>query len=210
MDYTTNEVASLLGKSTKTISRYIKEGVLHPVKRKGKGNHFVNFFTSKEINSLLHRTDTTKATTENKKSNDINEEVLSMLKDTISILQEELKQKNEQLDRALLHTKDITSSLQFAQRENSLLMDRLALPIPNEQNSEAVLKWNKFHNIRDNVQTMSRQCPDKTKGQKAINIVKTVNNTRDNIRDSDRTYDKRAKELNRKKRQSILSWIFGK
>ena len=53
MDYTLTkkEVEKLLGKSSKTISRYVKQGKLHPVKQK-RGNYDIYLFDTQEVSRL--------------------------------------------------------------------------------------------------------------------------------------------------------------
>lgn len=163
MDYTKSEVANILNRSEKTISRYIKDGLLHPIKMKGASGQEAYFFKSVEVDKLKEGTkrgdkskikskgkNHTKGDTVDRNDNnkdwtkrgqrldkegtkggqrvDINQEVLGMLQDTINILKDELKAKNQQLSDARSHSKDLMNSLQFAQQENLQLRNFLALP----------------------------------------------------------------------------------
>ena len=106
------EASKILGKSKRTISRYIKAGKLNPQKIKSqKGIKY--YFNLAELENLK-KPDTTGQMTGQNKFDDKNNDTLSLLKDTINLLQKQLKAKDKQI-----------ANFQDRQRETNILMGQL-------------------------------------------------------------------------------------
>ena len=106
------EASKILGKSERTLSRYIKKKLIIPEKIKTqKGIKYS--FNLAELESLKKR-DTTGQMTRQNKFDDKNNDTLSLLKDTVNLLQKQLKAKDRQI-----------ANFQDRQRETNFLMGQL-------------------------------------------------------------------------------------
>lgn len=106
------EASKILGKSKRTISRYIKAGKLNPEKIKSQNGTKYRFNLA-ELESLK-KPDITGQMTRQNKFDDKNNDTLSLLKDTINLLQKQLKAKDKQI-----------ANFQDRQREYNILMGQL-------------------------------------------------------------------------------------
>jgi len=111
-DLTLKEVCQVLGKSKRTVSRYIKARKLNPEKIKSKKGIEYRFNLA-EIESLK-KPDTTGQMTRQNIIDDKNNDTLSLLKDTMKLLQKQLKAKDTQIINML-----------DRQRETNILMGQL-------------------------------------------------------------------------------------
>ena len=106
------EASKILGKSKRTLSRYIKKKLIIPEKIKSqKGIKY--FFNLADLESFK-KPDTTGQTTRQNKFDDKNNDTLSLLKDTINLLQKQLKAKDKQI-----------ANFQDRQREANILRGQL-------------------------------------------------------------------------------------
>ena len=106
------EASKILGKSERTLSRYIKKKLLNPDKIKTeKGTKYL--FNRSEVENLK-KPDTTGQMTGQNIFDNKNNDTLSLLKDTINLLQKQLKAKDKQI-----------ANFQDRQREANILMGQL-------------------------------------------------------------------------------------
>jgi len=111
-DLNLKEVCEILKKSKRTVSRYIKNGWLNPEKVKvQKGIEYR--FSRSEVEDLK-KPDTTGQMTRQNIIDDKNNDTLSLLKDTMKLLQKQLKAKDTQIINML-----------DRQRETNILMGQL-------------------------------------------------------------------------------------
>ena len=109
---TFKEASKILGKSERTLSRYIKKKLLNPDKIKTeKGTKYL--FNRSEVENLK-KPDTTGQMTGQNIFDNKNNDTLSLLKDTINLLQKQLKAKDKQI-----------ANFQDRQREANILMGQL-------------------------------------------------------------------------------------
>jgi DNA-binding transcriptional MerR regulator len=107
------QVCNILGKSKRTISRYIKKGLLNPEKVRGqKGIEYR--FNRSEVESLKNPETTGQETGQNQKTIIKDDDTLSLLKDNMKLLQKQLKSKDQQIKKLL-----------DRQRETNYLMGQL-------------------------------------------------------------------------------------
>jgi len=107
-----SEACKILKKSKRTVSRYIKAGKLNPEKIKSqKGIEYR--FNLTELESFK-KPDTTGQTTRQNIIDDKNNDTLSLLNDTMKLLQKQLKAKDTQIINML-----------DRQRETNILMGQL-------------------------------------------------------------------------------------
>ena len=112
------EASRILGKSKRTISRYIKAGKLNPERIKGqKGIEYR--FSQSEIESFKKPATTGQMTRQNK-FDDKNNDTLSLLKDTMKLLQKQLKAKDTQIKQLLERQRE--ANILMGQLQNKVLM----------------------------------------------------------------------------------------
>jgi len=117
-DLTFNEVCQELGKSKRTVSRYIKKGLLKPEKVKAqKGIEYR--FSQSEIESFK-KPDTTGQMTRQNIIDDKNNDTLSLLNDTMKLLQKQLKAKDTQIKQLLERRRE--TNILMGQLQNKVLM----------------------------------------------------------------------------------------
>ena len=112
------EAAKILGKSERTLSRYIKKKLIIPEKIKSqKGIKYR--FNLAELESLK-KPDTTGQMTRQNKSDDKNNDTLSLLKDTMKLLQKQLKAKDTQIKQLLERQRE--ANILMGQLQNKVLL----------------------------------------------------------------------------------------
>jgi excisionase family DNA binding protein len=110
---TFKETCNILGKSKRTVSRYIKKGLLNPEKVRGqKGIEYR--FNRTEVESLKNPDTTGQKTGQKQKVEIKNDDTLALLKDNMKLLQKQLKSKDQQIKKLL-----------DRQRETNYLMGQL-------------------------------------------------------------------------------------
>jgi hypothetical protein len=192
MEYTLTkkEVEKLLGKSPKTISRYIKSKKLNPIKQKNSKGHLSYMFNKEEVDTIGQGTqqetnEGTFYTGEDKaksdSTNNLNNETGGTKRgskdktgdtagDIVGLLKEQINVKDEQI-------KNLTMSLQWEQQEKAKLINLLGAP--------------------------------KDIGDITGDIVDTVE---DITGDKEKTKpeEKSKKESGDKRQKGLFSWLFGK
>jgi predicted DNA-binding transcriptional regulator AlpA len=110
-DLSLNEVCKELGKSKRTITRYIKKRILNPEKIKTEKGILEYRFEKSEIENIKNLDITTRQTTrQNQKVEQKNDNILSLIK----VLEKQLKAKDRQIKQLL-----------DRQRETNILMGQL-------------------------------------------------------------------------------------
>lgn len=121
-DLTLKEVCQALGKSKRTVSRYIKKGLLKPEKIKAqKGIEYR--FSQSEIESFK-KPDTIGQMTRQNKFDDKNNDTLSLINDTLKLLQKQLKAKDTQIKQLLERQRETNYLLKGLQDKVLLLEDK--------------------------------------------------------------------------------------
>jgi len=116
------EASKILGKSKRTLSRYIKAGKLNPeIKKSQKGIKY--YFNLTELENLKKPDTTGQATRQNIKI-DKNNDTLSDLKNIIKFLQEQLKEKDRQIKKEQEGQRKLTIMLNRERNHTLLLEDR--------------------------------------------------------------------------------------
>jgi hypothetical protein len=141
------QTCEALNKSKKTISRYVKQGKLNPRSKKSKRGTTEYRFNEPEVLALkekLFGTPPPEQTEETRQRGQ--REVISILRETQNMLKDQLKKKDEQIDKL----NKTTDSLIERNRETNLLIGNLQhqismlkLPEPTED-GEAVRKKESF------------------------------------------------------------------
>jgi len=96
-DMTLSEVCQELGKSKRTITRYIKAGKLNPEQVKNEKYRF----NRSEVESLKNPDTTGQETGQKQKVEIKNDDTLALLKDNMKLLQKQLKSKDQQIKKLL-------------------------------------------------------------------------------------------------------------
>lgn len=196
MEYTLTkkEVEKLLGKSPKTISRYIKGKKLNPIKQKNARGNLVYMFNKEEVDTIGQGTgrgsnDETFYTgggkTKSESANNLNNETGETNKrtkdktgdgsgDIVEFLKEQLVVKDEQI-------KNLTMSLQFEQQEKVKLINLLGAP----------------KDIGDTTEDI------------AGDIVDTAGDIEEDKKET-KPEGKGKKEAGDKRQKGLFSWLFGK
>ena len=117
-DLTFIEVCKLLGKSKRTVSRYIKAGKLNPEKIKSQKGIEYRFDLTELEN--LKKPDTTGQKTRQNIIDDKNNDTLSLLNDTLKLLQKQLKAKDTQIKQLLERQRE--ANILMGQLQNKVLM----------------------------------------------------------------------------------------
>jgi transcriptional regulator with XRE-family HTH domain len=113
-DMTLSEVCQELGKSKRTITRYIKAGKLNPEQVKNEKGILEYRFNRSEVESLKNPDTTGQETGQKQKVEIKNDDTLALLKDNMKLLQKQLKSKDQQIKKLL-----------DRQRETNYLMGQL-------------------------------------------------------------------------------------
>jgi len=111
-ELTLNEVCSILGKSKRSLSRIIKKKLLNPDKVKTqKGTEYR--FNLAELESLKKPDTTGQTTRHNIKIEKNDDDTLSLLKDTMKLLQKQLKSKDTQIKQLLERQRELTRTVTY-------------------------------------------------------------------------------------------------
>ena len=112
------EASKILGKSERTLSRYIKKKLIIPEKIKSQRGIKYRFNLA-ELESLK-KPETTGQMTRQNKFDDKNNDTLSLFKDTINLLQKQLKAKDKQI--ANFQDRQGEANILLGQLQNKVLM----------------------------------------------------------------------------------------
>jgi DNA-binding transcriptional MerR regulator len=137
------EASKILGKSKRTLSRYIKKKLIIPEKIKSqKGIKYC--FNLAELESLK-KPDTTGQTTGQNKKTIINNDTLSFLKDTMKLLQKQLKAKDTQIKQLLERQREANILMGQLQNKVFLLEDKSKGKRPDKKDQTddmtSQIKW---------------------------------------------------------------------
>ena len=117
-DLTFIEACKILKKSKRTVSRYIEAGKLNPQRIKFQKG-FEYRFSKSELENLK-KPDTTGQKTRQNIFDDKNNDTLSLIKDTINLLQKQLKAKDTQIKQLLERQRE--ANILMGQLQNKVLM----------------------------------------------------------------------------------------
>jgi len=138
-DFTLNEICQELRKSKRTITRYIKKGLLKPEKVKNEKGILEYRFKKPEIENFKNSGKTTSQTTrQNQKVEIKNNDTLLLLKDTMKLLQKQLKAKDIQIKQLL-----------DRQRETNVLMGQLQNRVLLLEDKSKGKRADKIHQTND-------------------------------------------------------------
>jgi len=122
-DLSLKEVCERLGKSRRTVSRYISNGLLNPDKIKTERGLYEYRFDQSEIESLKKR-GRSQTTGQNIKIDRNIDDTLALLKDTIKLLQKQLKAKDNQINKMLERQREANILTGQLQNKVFLLEDK--------------------------------------------------------------------------------------
>lgn len=141
---TLSEACTLLKKSKRTVSRYIKKGLLNPVKNKSKKGTTQYQFSRTELESLK-KPDITGQMTRQIYFDDKNNGTLTLLKDTMKLLQNQLKAKDTQIKQLLDRQRESNYLLKGLQDKVLLLEDKSKDKRPDKKDwtddTTSQVKW---------------------------------------------------------------------
>jgi excisionase family DNA binding protein len=120
---TFKETCNILGKSKRTVSRYIIKGLLRPEKVRGqKGIEYR--FNRTEVESIKNPDTTGHETGQNQKTIIKDDDTLALLKDNMKLLQKQLKSKDQQIKKLLDRQRETNYLLGQLQNKVLLLEDK--------------------------------------------------------------------------------------
>jgi len=120
---TFKETCDILSKSKRTVSRYIKKGLLRPEKVRGqKGIEYR--FNRTEVESLKNQDTTGQKTGQNQRSDTKEDDTLSLLKDNMKLLEKQLKSKDRQIKQLLDRQRETNYLMGQLQNKVLLLEDK--------------------------------------------------------------------------------------
>ena len=122
-DLTFTEVSELLKKSKRTVSRYISNGLLNPDRIKTEKGNLEYRFSQSEVESLKKR-DRGQGTGQNIKTDRNIDDTLTLLKDTVKLLQKQLKAKDNQINKMLERQREANILTGQLQNKVFLLEDK--------------------------------------------------------------------------------------
>jgi len=122
-DLTFTEVSELLKKSKRTVSRYISNGLLNPDRIKTEKGNLEYRFSQSEVESLKKR-GRGQGTGQNIKIDRNIDDTLALLKDTIKLLQKQLKAKDNQINKMLERQRETNILTGQLQNKVFLLEDK--------------------------------------------------------------------------------------
>jgi len=155
-DLNLKEVCQEIGKSKRTITRYIKKGVLNPERVKTENGILEYRFDPLEIEKIKNNNQAIGQTTRQKTKNDIKkDDSLSLLTDTVKLLQKQLKSKDQQIKKLL-----------DRQRETNYLMGQL--------HSRILLLEDKTKGKRSDKTHRTEDTPSDTTGDKGWHIKNII------------------------------------
>jgi len=122
---TLKEVSQELGKSKRTISRYIKKGILNPEKVKSENGIPEYRFNPLEIEKIKNNNQAIGQKTRQKTKNDTKKnDSLSLLTDTVKLLEKQLKAKDRQINKMLERQRETNILIGQLQKKVLLLEDK--------------------------------------------------------------------------------------
>jgi len=137
------EASKILGKSERTLSRYIKKKLLNPEKIKTQKGIKYSFNRSEVEN--LKKPDTTGQMTRQINFDDKNNDTLILLKDTIRLLQKQLKAKDKQIANFQDRQREANYLLKGLQDKILLLEDKSKGKRPDKKDqtddTTSQVKW---------------------------------------------------------------------
>jgi len=138
------EASKILGKSERTLSRYIKKKLIIPEKIKSqKGIKYR--FNLAELESFKKPDTTGQMTGQNKKTIINKDDTLSLLKDTMKLLQKQLKAKDTQINQLLERQRESNYLLKGLQDKVLLLEDKSKGKRPDKKDrtddTTSQVKW---------------------------------------------------------------------
>jgi len=140
---TFSEACTILKKSKRTVSRYIKAGKLNPKKIKSRKGIEYRFDLT-ELESL-RKPDTTGQMTRQINFDDKNNDTLILLKDTIRLLQKQLKAKDKQIANFQDRQREANYLLKGLQDKILLLEDKSKGKRPDKKDqtddTTSQVKW---------------------------------------------------------------------
>jgi len=120
---TFKETCDILGKSKRTVSRYISKGLLRPEKVRGqKGIEYR--FNWTEIEGLKNPDTTRQETGQKQKVDKNDDDTLALLKDNMKLLEKQLKTKDRQIKQLLERQRETNYLLKGLQDKVLLLEDK--------------------------------------------------------------------------------------
>jgi DNA-binding transcriptional MerR regulator len=124
-DINLDQACNILGKSKRTITRYIKKGLLNPEKVKSENGILEYRFKKSEIENIKNPDTTTGQTTrQNQKVEQKDDDTLSLLKDNMKVLEKQLKTKDRQIKQLLERQRETNYLLKGLQDKVLLLEDK--------------------------------------------------------------------------------------
>ena len=132
-DLNFNEVCERLGKSRRTVSRYISNGLLNPDRIKTEKGNLEYRFSQSEVESLKKR-GRGQGTGQNIKTDRNIDDTLSLLKDTVKLLQKQLKAKDNQINKMLERQREANILMGQLQNKVFLLEDKSKGKQPDKTN----------------------------------------------------------------------------
>lgn len=121
-DLSLKEVCEILGKSRKTISRYIRKGLLNPIKIKSKKKTLEYRFKISELKTFqkIDKTDRTKIDrTSDKKRPDI--DILNFLKDQLNVKDQQIESLGNKIDQLIERSRETNILIKGLQNKVLLL-----------------------------------------------------------------------------------------
>jgi DNA-binding transcriptional MerR regulator len=122
---TLKEVCQELGKSKRTITRYIKKGMLNPDKIKNENGILEYRFNPLEIEKIKNNNqDIGQETRQKTKNESKKDDTLSLLTDTVKLLEKQLKAKDKQIDKMLERQRETNILIGQLQKKVMLIEDK--------------------------------------------------------------------------------------
>jgi DNA-binding transcriptional MerR regulator len=122
---TLKEVCQELEKSKRTITRYIKKGILNPEKAKSENGVLEYRFDLLEIEKIKNNNQAIGQTTrQNTKNYTKKDDSLSLLTDTVKLLEKQLKAKDRQINKMLERQRETNILIGQLQKKVLLLEDK--------------------------------------------------------------------------------------
>ena len=150
------KACEILGKSKRTITRYIKRGLLNPDRAKNEKGILEYRFKISEIENIKNlETRNRQTTRQNQKVEIKNNDTLLLLKDTMKLLQKQLKAKDIQIKQLL-----------DRQRETNVLMGQLQNRVLLLEDKSKGKRADKIHQTNDTTSD--------TPGDKIINYLRRL------------------------------------
>jgi predicted DNA-binding transcriptional regulator AlpA len=115
-----NEVCKILGKSKRTITRYIKAGKLNPKQVKNEKGILEYSFDRSEIEKLKNPEASGQTTGQNQKTEKKDDDILSVIK----VFEKQLKAKDQQIKQLLERQRETNYLLKGLQDKVLLLEDK--------------------------------------------------------------------------------------